>query len=39
MLECRQCGEYIRGEAEKKAVRCPRCREPLFERPGGPEEQ
>jgi hypothetical protein len=37
MLECRLCGEYVRGEAEQKVVRCPRCREPLFERPGGPD--
>lgn len=36
MAECRHCGEYIPDNKEKR-VRCPRCREPLFERAGGPE--
>jgi len=32
MLDCRHCGEYLRGDATKYGARCPHCREPLFER-------
>ena len=37
MRQCRHCGEQLRTESEQTAARCPRCREPLFERPGAPE--
>lgn len=37
MIECRHCGEYIQGDPKENRVRCPRCKEPLFERPGAPE--
>lgn len=33
MIECRYCDEYISGDEERIGSRCPRCREPLFERP------
>jgi hypothetical protein len=33
MLDCRHCGEYLRGEVTRFGARCPRCREPLYERP------
>jgi hypothetical protein len=33
MLDCRHCGEYLRGDATRFGARCPRCREPLYERP------
>jgi hypothetical protein len=33
MLDCRHCGEYLTGEPERYGARCPRCREPLYERP------
>lgn len=36
MWECRHCGEFIPGPREKLPSRCPNCREPLFERSGGP---
>lgn len=36
MVECRHCGEFVRGQREQIGSRCPRCREPLFERAGGP---
>jgi hypothetical protein len=36
MLDCRYCGEYIHDDPEKVGARCPRCREPLYERAGGP---
>src|SRR5262249_7014964 len=42
MHECRHCGEYFEGDRDKLPARCPRCREPLFEKAGGPvliEEQ
>jgi hypothetical protein len=42
MWECRHCGEFLQGERDRLPTRCPRCREPLFERAGGPvlvEEQ
>jgi hypothetical protein len=32
MIECRQCRELIRGDAEAIGSRCPRCRMPLYER-------
>jgi hypothetical protein len=32
MLECRHCGEYLRGDANSFGARCPSCREPLYER-------
>jgi hypothetical protein len=32
MLECRHCGEYLRGDSTSFGARCPKCREPLFER-------
>jgi hypothetical protein len=32
MMECRQCRELIRGDAEAIGSRCPRCRMPLYER-------
>src|SRR5438046_2077816 len=32
MLDCRHCGEYLRGDASRFGSRCPRCREPLYER-------
>jgi hypothetical protein len=32
MIECRQCHELIRGDAEAIGSRCPRCRMPLYER-------
>lgn len=36
MRECRHCGEYLYEAEDKRSARCPACREPLFERPGGP---
>jgi hypothetical protein len=36
MVECQYCGEYLEEKPEKLEARCPRCREPLFERGGGP---
>jgi len=39
MLDCRHCGEYLTGEAERYGARCPRCREPLYERPDGLRRQ
>lgn len=33
MVDCRQCGEYLTGEPDRYGARCPRCREPLYERP------
>jgi len=32
MIECRQCHELVRGDAEAIGSRCPRCRMPLYER-------
>jgi hypothetical protein len=32
MLDCRHCGEYLRGDVTRFGSRCPRCREPLYER-------
>src|SRR5262245_4108631 len=34
MLECRSCGEPFYGDTDHLGARCPRCREPLYERPG-----
>jgi hypothetical protein len=31
MVVCRQCREYIPGDAEEAGARCPNCRLPLFE--------
>jgi hypothetical protein len=39
MLDCRHCGEYLTGEPERYGSRCPRCREPLYERPDGVRRQ
>jgi hypothetical protein len=39
MLDCRHCGEYLTGEAERYGARCPRCREPLYERPDAVRRQ
>jgi uncharacterized membrane protein len=36
MMDCRSCGEHIRSDPEAVGARCPRCREPLYERGGGP---
>jgi hypothetical protein len=33
MIECRYCDEYLTGTEEQHGARCPRCREPLYERP------
>ena len=33
MLECRHCGTDLEGETAHYGARCPRCREPLYERP------
>jgi hypothetical protein len=32
MRDCRHCGEYLKGDLVKIGSRCPRCREPLYER-------
>jgi hypothetical protein len=32
MVECRNCGAQLPGEAHRYGARCPRCREPLYER-------
>src|SRR5262249_16125509 len=39
MLDCRHCGEYLRGDAARFGARCPRCREPLYERPDAVRRQ
>jgi hypothetical protein len=36
MIECHYCGEYLYEDTDKIGARCPRCREPLYERGGGP---
>jgi hypothetical protein len=36
MLECQYCGEYLYDDLDQMGARCPRCREPLYERGGGP---
>jgi len=33
MLDCRHCGQHLRGDALALGARCPHCREPLYERP------
>ncbi|MBM4071024.1 MAG: hypothetical protein FJ271_19055 [Planctomycetes bacterium] len=33
MRECRSCREWLRGDPAKIGARCPRCRQPLYERP------
>jgi hypothetical protein len=35
MIECRHCREVISGPPDRYGARCPRCREPLYERAGG----
>ncbi len=32
-MDCRYCGEYLAGDPDKIGARCPRCREPLYEKP------
>lgn len=32
MRECRHCREWLRGDRVKLGARCPRCRQPLYER-------
>jgi hypothetical protein len=36
MIECQYCGEFLDKDADALGARCPRCREPLHERAGGP---
>jgi hypothetical protein len=36
MTECPYCGEFVNGDPDEIGARCPRCREPLYERAGGP---
>jgi hypothetical protein len=36
MIECPYCGDYLYEDPDKLGARCPRCREPLYERGGGP---
>jgi hypothetical protein len=31
-MECRYCGEFIAGDPDKVGARCPRCREPMYEK-------
>jgi hypothetical protein len=35
---CRHCRTLLRRDPEEIGARCPRCREPLFERANGPEQ-
>lgn len=35
MVECRHCRAVVRGEAEEREARCPKCRMPLYEKPEG----
>jgi hypothetical protein len=39
MLDCRHCGEYLRGDVTRFGARCPRCREALYERPDAVRRQ
>jgi hypothetical protein len=32
-MDCRFCGEFIAGDPDRVGARCPRCREPLYEKP------
>jgi hypothetical protein len=32
-MDCRYCGEFIAGDPDRVGARCPRCREPLYEKP------
>ena len=32
-MDCRYCGEILLGDPDKIGARCPRCREPLYEKP------
>jgi hypothetical protein len=36
MIECRYCRRFFREDAETVGARCPRCRQPLYERPDPP---
>jgi hypothetical protein len=38
MPRCRHCRTLLRRHPEDIGARCPRCREPLFEQAGGPEQ-
>ncbi|HMF16120.1 MAG TPA: hypothetical protein VKE98_02885 [Gemmataceae bacterium] len=31
-MDCRNCGEFIRGEEDRIGARCPRCRQPIYEK-------
>ncbi len=33
MRECRHCREWLRGDPSKIGSRCPRCRQPLYDKP------
>ncbi|HEV3261044.1 MAG TPA: hypothetical protein VG013_29605 [Gemmataceae bacterium] len=37
MLRCRYCRHLVRGERDRAGARCPRCREPLYERSEAPK--
>jgi hypothetical protein len=37
MSKCRRCGEPLPLKKENWPARCPKCRDPLFERAGGPQ--
>ena len=37
MLRCRYCRQLVRGDRSRLGARCPRCREPLFERAQAPK--
>src|SRR5215470_3618997 len=32
-MDCRYCGEFVAGDPDRVGARCPRCREPLYEKP------
>jgi hypothetical protein len=38
MPRCRHCRTLLRRDPEEIGARCPRCREPLFEQAGSPEQ-
>jgi len=37
VLRCRYCGRTVRGDRDRVGARCPRCREPLYERSQPPK--
>jgi hypothetical protein len=37
MVECQHCGAYLEEDPDEVGARCPRCREPLFDRGGAPK--